>query len=128
MALHHAGDLTSAEEVLLAEGLERFDTGKYWHAHESWEDLWNALKRRNAPLEEILLVQGLIQTAALLLHYENRKERGVTNQWLKLEPKLAGWSVAWGLDIAAHCSVIQEFALDVGAWTKIPTLHQIPRA
>tara|TARA_B110000444_G_scaffold154386_1_gene144504 strand:- start:41879 stop:42265 length:387 start_codon:yes stop_codon:yes gene_type:complete len=128
MTLHQAGDLTSAEEVLLGEGLVRFDTGKYWHAHESWEDLWNELKRRNAPAEEILLVQGLIQTAALLLHYENRKERGVTNQWLKLEPKLAGWAIAWGLDIASHCSVIREFALDVGAWTKIPTHHQIPRA
>ena len=120
--------LTEAEDALLQEGIHEFDSKRYWHAHESWEDLWNALKRRNAPLEEILLVQGLIQTAALLLHYENRKERGVTNQWLKLEPKLAGWTVAWGLDIAAHCSVIQEFALDVGAWTKIPTLHQIPRA
>ncbi|MDB2569303.1 DUF309 domain-containing protein [Candidatus Poseidonia alphae] len=128
MTLQEAGELTTEEEVLLGEGLARFDTGRYWHAHESWEDLWNALKRRSAPSEEVLLVQGLIQTAALLLHYENRKERGVTNQWLKLEPKLAGWTVAWGLDIELHCSVIREFANDVGYWTKNPTSHQIPRA
>lgn len=128
MTLQEAGELTTEEEVLLGEGLARFDAGRYWHAHESWEDLWNALKRRSAPSEEVLLVQGLIQTAALLLHYENRKERGVTNQWLKLEPKLAGWTVAWGLDIEQHCSVIREFANDVGSWTKNPTSHQIPRA
>ena len=128
MTLQEAGELTTEEEVLLGEGLARFDAGRYWHAHESWEDLWNALKRRSAPSEEVLLVQGLIQTAALLLHYENRKERGVTNQWLKLEPKLAGWTVAWGLDIELHCSVIGEFANDVGSWTKNPTSHQIPRA
>ena len=128
MTVQEAGDLTAEEQALLNEGLTRFDTGKYWHAHESWEDLWNALKRRSAPPEEVLLVQGLIQTAALLLHYENRKERVVTNQWLKLEPKLAGWTVAWGLDIALHCSVIREFANDVGSWTKTPTTHQIPRA
>lgn len=128
MTLQEAGELTTEEEVLLGEGLARFDAGRYWHAHESWEDLWNALKRRSAPSEEVLLVQGLIQTAALLLHYENRKERGVTNQWLKLEPKLAGWTVAWGLNIELHCSVIREFANDVGSWTKNPTSHQIPRA
>ena len=128
MTLQEAGELTTEEEVLLGEGLARFDTGRYWHAHESWEDLWNALKRRSAPSEEVLLVQGLIQTAALLLHYENRKERVVTNQLLKLEPKLAGWTVAWGLDIELHCSVIREFANDVGSWTKNPTSHQIPRA
>ena len=32
---------------------------------------------------EILAIQGLIQTAALLLHHERRNLRGVLNQWKK---------------------------------------------
>ena len=43
-----AGPLSENETALLEEGLHRFDTGQFWHAHESWEDLWNSLKRRNA--------------------------------------------------------------------------------
>jgi len=58
--------LTEAEETLLLEGIQEFDSARYWHAHESWEDMWNSLKRREAPLPEILGIQGLIQTAALL--------------------------------------------------------------
>ena len=128
MALHQAGDLTSAEEVLLAEGLERFDTGKYWHAHESWEDLWNSLKRREAPREEILGIQGLIQTAALLYNHQRQKRRGVLNQWEKLLPKLDVWKHIWGIDVTTHLKQIQRFVEDVDTWNQTYEGVRIPIA
>jgi hypothetical protein len=124
----NAGPLSESETVLLDEGLHRFDTGQFWHAHESWEDLWNSLKHRNAPQREILLVQGMIQTAAMLLHHQRKNAIGVSKQWAKLHPKLEGWGVAWGLDVASHLRVIESYANDGGAWNLVATNHQVPRA
>lgn len=123
-----AGPLSENETALLEEGLHRFDTGQFWHAHESWEDLWNSLKRRSAPNPEILLVQGLIQTAAMLLHHQRKNAVGVSKQWAKLQPKLEGWAVAWGLDVATHLRVIETYADDEGTWDLVATDHQVPRA
>ena len=70
-----ASPLSEDEAVLLEQGRQDFDNGRFWHAHEAWEDLWNSLKARHAPQAEILLVQGLIQTAALLYNHQRRKVR-----------------------------------------------------
>ncbi len=128
MSLLSAGPLNLDETQLLDEGRQRFDSGQFWHAHESWEDLWNMLKGRQAPLEEILLVQGLIQTAAMLLHHERKNAVGVRKQWEKLQPKLRGWRTAWGLDIEAHLNVIETYALDGDLWRLTASDHQLPQA
>ena len=120
--------LTEAEAILLQEGIQEFDTTRYWHAHESWEDLWNSLKRRTAPQAEILGVQGLIQTAALLFNHQRKKERGVLNQWNKLLPKLEGWGSLWMIDIIAHLKQIQRFVDDVGTWNETYEDVRIPIA
>ena len=70
-----ASPLSEDEAVLLEQGRLDFDTGRYWHAHEAWEDLWNSLKQRNAVRSEVLLIQGLIQTAALLYNHQRKKAR-----------------------------------------------------
>ena len=97
-----ASPLTETEDALLKEGIQDFDSTRYWHAHESWEDLWNSLKRREAPRSEILGIQGLIQTAALLYNHQREKKRGVLNQWEKLVPKLNVWIQLWDIDIVTH--------------------------
>ena len=123
----NAGPLSTEESALLAEGLGLFDDGQFWHAHESWETMWNLLKRRQAPQEEILLIQGLIQTAALLLHHERKNHVGVRKQWEKLLPKLDGWNIAWGLNIGNHLSTIERYAADREVWALTASDHQIPK-
>lgn len=123
-----AGPLASEETALLEEGLALFDNAQFWHAHESWETLWNLLKQRHAPPEEVLLVQGLIQTAALLLHHQRRNVAGITKQWEKLRPKLEGWTEAWGLDIETHLTVIGRYVADNEVWALLASDHQLPRA
>lgn len=125
---HIAGPLAPEERALLEAGATLFDEAKFWHAHEAWEDLWNDLKRRAASQDEILLVQGLIQTAALLLHHQRRNVGGVEKQWAKLQPKLEGWTDAWGFDIATHLAVIQTYAEDNTTWNLTASAHQLPRA
>ena len=125
---HIAGPLAPEERALLEAGATLFDEAKFWHAHEAWEDLWNDLKRRAASQHEILLVQGLIQTAALLLHHQRRNVGGVEKQWAKLQPKLEGWTDVWGFDIATHLAVIQTYAEDNTTWNLTASAHQLPRA
>lgn len=118
--------LTEAENHLLQEGIQEFDSTRFWHAHESWEDLWNSLKRREAPRPEILGVQGLIQTAALLYNHQREKKRGVLNQWDKLRPKLDVWTHIWHIDVTAHLKQIQRFVEDVDTWNETYEGVRIP--
>ena len=120
--------LTKAENNLLQEGILEFNSTRFWHAHESWEDLWNSLKRREAPRPEILGVQGLIQTAALLYNHQREKRRGVLNQWEKLLPKLDVWTHIWNIDVIAHLRQIQRFVEDVDTWNETYEDVRIPVA
>lgn len=120
--------LTEAEDALLQEGIQEFNSTRYWHAHESWEDLWNSLKRREAPRTEILGIQGLIQTAALLYNHQREKRRGVLNQWEKLLPKLEVWTCIWGIDVSTHLKQIQRFVDDVDTWNETYEAVRIPVA
>lgn len=119
--------LVGSEELrLFHAGIAKFDAQKFWHAHEDWEDLWNMLKKRNADPAEILLIQGLIQTAALLVNHGKRKSRGVTNQWLKLVPKLSPYDNAWGIDINSHLKNIEQYSSDVDVWDLIDLPVKLP--
>ena len=120
--------LTEAEDALLQEGIQEFDSTRYWHAHESWEDLWNSLKRRDAPRPEILGIQGLIQTAALLYNHQREKRRGVLNQWEKILPKLDVWTHIWGIDVVTHLKQIRRFVEDVDTWNETYEDVRIPIA
>lgn len=51
--------LTPEEEGFLARGVRLFNDGRFWEAHEVWEELW---KRRTE--ESRIFFQGIIQAAA----------------------------------------------------------------
>ena len=119
--------LQGSELKLWLAGLEDFDQKRYWHAHEDWEDLWNAHKRRQAPQSEILFVQGMIQTAALLLNHERQKTRGVKNLQLKVNTKLGSWSCVWGIDVAQHVQSMNTFAADADIWSLDAQAYELPR-
>jgi uncharacterized protein len=62
---------------LLAEGIELFNRGEYWHAHEVWEREWTP--DRKGP--DSGFYKGLIQVAAGCLHYTRHNRRGAVNKW-----------------------------------------------
>jgi len=86
------------------------------------------LKGRDAPSQDILLIQGLIQTAALLLHHERKNSIGIVKQWAKLYPKLEGWRLAWGLNIELHLNTVETYVEDVDNWSLVASDHQLPQA
>ncbi len=108
-------ELDESQQGLFIEGCELFDEGKFWHAHESWEDLWKSLKPLARPVETDA-VQGIIQCAALLYNYERHKVRGVVNMASKLLARLSGVEHGiWGVDVAGLRVALIPFIRDASA-------------
>lgn len=53
------------------KGVEQFNRGEYWDAHDSWEAIW-----LSSSGEQKQFIQGLIQLAAVCYHLEKGNERG----------------------------------------------------
>ena len=68
---------------LLAEGINFFNAGLYFEAHERWEDLWRISE---GPLR--LFYQGLIQAAVGLHHLSRGNLNGARAQITKSVGKL----------------------------------------
>jgi uncharacterized protein len=49
----------------LSEGVARFNAGRFWDAHESWEEIW-----LGAEPPERTFLQGMIQLAAAYHHFQ----------------------------------------------------------
>jgi len=63
---------------LLKAGLDLFNEGRYFEAHEVWEDLW-----RISEGDEKGFYQGLIQAAVGLHHLERHNAAGARSQLTK---------------------------------------------
>ncbi|HEV2966559.1 MAG TPA: DUF309 domain-containing protein [Candidatus Dormibacteraeota bacterium] len=61
----------------LKRGIDLFNSGRYWDAHEAWEHAW--MPDRKGP--DGGFYKGLIQVAAGCLHYGRRNRRGAMNKW-----------------------------------------------
>jgi len=64
--------MTSQDWNEFTEGINLFNTGKFWHAHEVWEEVW---KRKWEPNR--LFFQGLIHMTAVYHQLYNHKYHGV---------------------------------------------------
>jgi uncharacterized protein len=58
-------------------GIELFNSGLYWEAHEVWEEEWTPDRRG----PDSAFYKGLIQVAAGCLHYTRHNRRGAVNKW-----------------------------------------------
>ena len=112
--------LSEQEQRWLDGGITEFNTGRYWHAHEDWEEMWKSLKAREADQRYILGIQGLIQTTALMLQYERQKTRGIVKMWGKLTDKLGTpesplFEDLWSVDIPKVLQEVLPFFTDATA-------------
>ena len=117
--------LTKQQYDWLDAGIEHFNSGRYWYAHEDWEALWISLKG-NASQEFIDGVQGIIQIAAMLLNHQRKKARGVTGLWTKSSAKLTPViNGLYGLDITNLYVDSEPFHLDVETFSLDATIVKI---
>jgi predicted metal-dependent hydrolase len=68
---------------LLQDGINFFNAGMYFQAHEAWEDLW---RQTRGPLR--LFYQGLVQAAVGLHHLSRGNRNGAVAQLQKSVSKL----------------------------------------
>jgi predicted metal-dependent hydrolase len=61
----------------MEKGVDLFNAGRYWEAHEAWEQAW--IPDRHGP--DRGFYKGLIQAAAGCLHYTRRNARGAISKW-----------------------------------------------
>jgi|ERR1700710_406987 len=100
-------DLSPAErDRLFRDGVELFNSGRFFAAHEAWEEIW-----RSTTPEPKDLFQGLIQTAAALhqfldLHRVEGPRRTLAKARRRLEPYAPE---ALGIDIA-------DLLKQIGRW------------
>jgi len=86
-------------------GIELFNEGKYYEAHEVWEEIW-----LRTVGDERLFYQGLIQAAAALLHHEKGNLRGVQIVLPKALSKLESLShVFMSLDLVRFTKGLRSF-------------------
>jgi predicted metal-dependent hydrolase len=69
-----------------ALAVDRFNRGAFWDAHEALETIWRAVDDE----AQALVLQGLIQAAAALLHRERGNRHGVIRVGNAALEKLAG--------------------------------------
>lgn len=91
-------------KALFLEGIDLFNRGEHFAAHETWEEIW-----RSTTPEPRELFQGLIQVAAALHQFRDLHRRAgprntLAKAWSHLEPYAPA---AWGLDIAGLLDAVR---------------------
>jgi predicted metal-dependent hydrolase len=98
--------VTPTDAAGLAEGVELFNRGRYWEAHEAWELAWTPDRRG----PDRGFYKGLIQVAAGCLHYGRHNRRGAVNKWRSgagyLRPYLPRHR---GVDLASMVAAVDGF-------------------
>lgn len=82
-------------QAALQGGVDLFNRGEYFAAHEAWEDIW-----RTVGGDERRFLQGLIQCAVALEHARRGNVRGALRMADRFPAKFAGLPrVYMGIDI-----------------------------
>jgi predicted metal-dependent hydrolase len=115
--------------VSLQRGIELFNEGHYWEAHEAWEEAWTPDRRG----PDSGFYKGLIQVAAGCLHYTRHNRRGTVNKWRSgagyLRPYLPSHR---GLDLQPLVESVDRMlaAMEAEDWpeVRLPAIRWTPGA
>jgi predicted metal-dependent hydrolase len=126
MATPKRGRVGPGDDQAMTTGLERgielFNSGRYWDAHEAWEGDW--MPDRKGP--DSGFYKGLIQVAAGCLHYQRRNRRGAVNKWRTGADYLRPYLPAHrGIQLAPLVETVDNYlvAMRETAWPEL----QLPR-
>lgn len=110
----------------LRQGVDEFNRGYFFEAHDIWEELWRGACGPREPF-----YQGLIQIAVGFYHLRNDNRRGARSQLEKGLTKLAGFQpVCEGIDVATLSSDIRRWLdrlKEAGEGELAIDLAQLPR-
>ena len=108
------------DEAGFHRGLELFNRGEFFDAHEVLEDVWRA-----APAGEKKFLQGLIQVAVGLHHYSRGNGVGARSLLARAHKNLSAYPARQGgIDLAGLRVQVEEW---VGALENGKTTPALPR-
>jgi len=115
------------EEEMLREGIDLFNQERFWEAHEALEEIWHP-----ATGVERDIIQGLILTAAALVHYQKNEKAVCISILGRAMEKLGTLDNFKGLDIKRLRAGIEQILKDNTSkllqveWVKTKTAPQSP--
>ncbi len=113
---------TKHEKGKFQEGLDHFNRGEYFSAHESWEEIWLHAPRREKPF-----LQGIIQLAAAFHHYQRSNGAGCKSLLAEGLRKLERCSASHGgLALEPLRSSVRWWLAELREG-RVPTAKHIPR-
>jgi len=95
------------EEEMLREGIDLFNQERFWEAHEALEEIWHPAKG-----VERDIIQGLILTAAALVHYQKNEKAVCVSILGRAREKLGTLNHFKGLDISRLRASIEQILKD----------------
>ncbi len=111
------GDLATGRDTAwwsarFQRGIELFNAGYYWEAHEVWEELWHVEGRRGPTAE---LLKALIKLAAAGVKVREGRENGVRTHCRRAAESFVsaagqGGACQLGLDLAFWAERCRELA------------------
>jgi hypothetical protein len=108
----------SPSSAAFAEGIEHFNAGRFWHAHESWESIWLVADEEIADF-----YQGLIQLAAAYHHLQRGTTRGAIRLFAAALGRLSAYPEQFcGLDRRAACAAAVRHSDEAAAGRVIAPL------
>lgn len=104
-------------------GIELFNRGEFWEAHEVWEDLWIREETEIKPF-----YQGLIQLAGAFHHFGHTNWGGMKSLLAEGIDKVAAFApFAQGIDVDALLTELAPWQDLAAARTgKAPTVTRVP--
>ncbi|SRR5579875_996726 len=97
--------MAASLEQEFQRGIDLFNEGRFFDAHEAWERLW-----LRSGGEEKIFYQGLIQAAAALVQVQRGNRAGARSLWEKAQGKLASLPAAYrSIDLEQLRSGLAEF-------------------
>jgi predicted metal-dependent hydrolase len=104
---------------LLQDGIFFFNGGRYFEAHEAWEDLWRPTR---GPLR--LYYQGLVQAAVGLHHLHHENLNGARAQIAKAVSKLEQYPERFcQIDNGKLVSDLRRALADAGSGQPLPKMQ-----
>lgn len=113
---------TPQDDHAFRRGIEQFNTGRFFEAHETWEEVW-----LRSPDPEKTFLQGIIQVAAAFHHYSHGNTRGARNLLEAGLARLARFPQAHrGIELAALRAAGQNWAASLAAG-RLPGPETLPQ-
>ena len=100
-------DLTAAERrQLFLDGIDLFNRGRFYEAHEAWEEIW-----RSTTPEPRDLFQGLVQAAAAMHQFlDLKRDAGPRRTLAKARARLEPFAPA------SHGLALEDLLASLAAW------------